>query len=127
MATTETTQMPSSLEEVEAVSTIVFIYSYLSEKVLHKGYSQNTASRMPEQVSEAGQHFKLLKLIYKQLILQLYRPGAPANVARTQEALQSLQRSSQGWQIANSFINHQNEQVRFFAALTFIVKLNTDA
>jgi hypothetical protein len=69
----------------------------------------------------------LLKLTYKQLILQLYRPGAPENVARIQEALQSLQRSPQGWQIANSFINHQNEQVRFFAALTFIVKLNTDA
>jgi hypothetical protein len=62
-----------------------------------------------------------------QLIVQLYQPGAPETIAKTQETLQKLQRSPQGWQLANSLASHENEQVRFFAALTFIVKLNTDA
>jgi hypothetical protein len=62
-----------------------------------------------------------------QLIIQLYQPGAPETIAKTQETLQKLQRSRQGWQLANSLARHENEQVRFFAALTFIVKLNTDA
>jgi len=62
-----------------------------------------------------------------QLILQLYHPGAPEKVARTQETLQKLQRSPEGWQLANSLLANENEQVRFFGALTFIVKLNTDA
>jgi hypothetical protein len=57
----------------------------------------------------------------------MYRPGAQEKVAKTQETLQRLQRSPEGWQIASSFLSHQNEQVRFFAALTFIVKLNTDS
>jgi hypothetical protein len=57
----------------------------------------------------------------------LYQPGAPETIAKTQETLQKLQRSPQGWQLANSLATHANEQVRFFAALTFTVKLNTDA
>ncbi|CZR59294.1 related to KAP122 Member of the karyopherin-beta family, nuclear import [Phialocephala subalpina] len=61
------------------------------------------------------------------LILQLYRPGAPEKIAKIQDTLQKLQRSPQGWQLANGLMVHQNEQVRFFAALTFIVKLNTDS
>ncbi|CAG8971937.1 hypothetical protein HYALB_00003272 [Hymenoscyphus albidus] len=61
------------------------------------------------------------------LILQLYQPGSPEKVAKTQEILQQLQRSSHGWQLANNLANHESEQVRFFAALTFIVKLNTDS
>ncbi|CAL3965652.1 unnamed protein product [Diplocarpon coronariae] len=61
------------------------------------------------------------------LIKQLYRPGAPEQVANIQETLQQLQRSPKGWQLATSLLGHQDEQVRFFAALTFTVKLNTDA
>lgn len=61
------------------------------------------------------------------LVIQLYQPGAPEKIAKTQETLQRLQRSTEGWQLASSLLNHQNQHVRFFAALTFIVKLNTDA
>ncbi|RDL35074.1 ARM repeat-containing protein [Venustampulla echinocandica] len=61
------------------------------------------------------------------LIVQLYQPGAPEVIAKTQETLQKLQRSPDGWRIAYSLANHEDQQVRFFAALTFIVKLNTDA
>ncbi|EPE34071.1 ARM repeat-containing protein [Glarea lozoyensis ATCC 20868] len=61
------------------------------------------------------------------LVLQLYRPGAQVSVVKTQETLHRLQRSPEGWRLANSLSNHENQEVRFFAALTFIVKLNTDA
>ncbi|PBP17057.1 importin [Diplocarpon rosae] len=61
------------------------------------------------------------------LITQLYRPGAPEQISNIQETLQQLQRSPQGWQLATSLSGHQDERVRFFAALTFTVKLNTDA
>ncbi|TVY44332.1 Importin beta-like protein [Lachnellula occidentalis] len=61
------------------------------------------------------------------LIIQLYQPGAPETIAKSQETLQRLQRSPQGWQVANSLCTSKNENVRFFAALTFTVKLNTDA
>jgi hypothetical protein len=62
-----------------------------------------------------------------QLVLQLYQPSASQTVAKTQEALQKLQRSPEGWQLANSLLGSQAESVRFFGALTFIVKLNTDS
>jgi hypothetical protein len=62
-----------------------------------------------------------------QLIIQLYEPGAPDKVAKIQETLQKIQRSPEGWQLATSLLNHKDQRVRFFAALTFIVKLNTDA
>ncbi|XMA12621.1 hypothetical protein WAI453_005412 [Rhynchosporium graminicola] len=61
------------------------------------------------------------------LITQLYSPGAPEKVTVVQETLQRLQRSPEGWQLATSLLGHEDEQVRFFAALTFTVKLNTDA
>ncbi|KAE9374892.1 ARM repeat-containing protein [Stipitochalara longipes BDJ] len=61
------------------------------------------------------------------LILQLYSPGRPDQVVKTQETLQKLQRSPEGWQLASSLMNNKDQQIRFFAALTFIVKLNTDA
>ncbi|KAG9232755.1 armadillo-type protein [Amylocarpus encephaloides] len=61
------------------------------------------------------------------LIIQLYQPGSPERLVKIQETLQRLQKSPEGWHLANNLANHQNEHVRFFAALTFIVKLNTDA
>lgn len=63
----------------------------------------------------------------QKLVLQLYQSGAPEKVAGIQETLQKLQRSSEGWQLAHSLLGSKEESVRFFGALTFIVKLNTDA
>ena len=60
-----------------------------------------------------------------QLILQMYQPGA--KVSHLQETLQRLQRSPEGWQLAQSLLGSKEETVRFFGALTFIVKLNTDS
>jgi hypothetical protein len=64
---------------------------------------------------------------FLQLITQLYSHGRPGQVVKTQETLQKLQRSPEGWQLASSLMNNKDQQIRFFAALTFIVKLNTDA
>ncbi|KAF4629911.1 hypothetical protein G7Y89_g8231 [Cudoniella acicularis] len=61
------------------------------------------------------------------LILQMYQPDGHGKVAKIQETLQKLQRSAWGWELAYSLREHPSEQVRFFAALTFTVKLNTDA
>ncbi|KAI9826906.1 MAG: hypothetical protein M1832_005845 [Thelocarpon impressellum] len=60
------------------------------------------------------------------LVKQLYQPGSPAHVAGIQEALQKLQRSSDGWQLADVLLSSDDEKVRFFGALTFTVKLNSD-
>lgn len=57
----------------------------------------------------------------------MYQPGAAEKVAGIQETLQKLQRSPEGWQLADSLLGNKEESVRFFGALTFIVKLNTDS
>ena len=62
-----------------------------------------------------------------QLIIQMYQPGAGSKVSRAQETLQRLQRSPEGWQLAQGLLGSKEETVRFFGALTFIVKLNTDS
>lgn len=41
--------------------------------------------------------------------------------------LQRLQRSPRGWEIAEFLLARPGDNVRFFGALTFIVKLNTDS
>jgi len=66
-------------------------------------------------------------LTFLQLIHQLYRPSAPGQVGKIQETLQRLQRSPEGWELAVNLLKNKDEQVRFFGALTFTVKLNTDS
>lgn len=66
-------------------------------------------------------------LISSQLVLELYQPGHPERIAKIQQALQTLQRSAEGWQLANSLLQSTDEKVQFFGALTFTVKLNTDS
>ncbi|TAQ84155.1 hypothetical protein B7494_g7529 [Chlorociboria aeruginascens] len=61
------------------------------------------------------------------LIVQLYQPGPPERIGRIQQTLQDLQRSPGGWQLANGLLGRGEERVRFFGALTFAVKLNTDS
>ncbi|KAL8907382.1 MAG: hypothetical protein Q9207_001432 [Kuettlingeria erythrocarpa] len=60
------------------------------------------------------------------LINQLYQSGNPQEVAAIQGRLQELQRSSQGWQLADALLQSQHENVRFFGALTFTIKINND-
>lgn len=62
----------------------------------------------------------------EQLVKQLYQPGRSRVVAQIQDQLQQLQRSSDGWQMANALLGSEDVNVRFFGALTFTVKLNND-
>ncbi|KFX90214.1 hypothetical protein V490_06567 [Pseudogymnoascus sp. VKM F-3557] len=63
----------------------------------------------------------------EELVTELYQPGDPKRIAHIQEALHTLQRSADGWQLANSLLQSSDEKVQFFGALTFTVKLNTDS
>lgn len=65
-------------------------------------------------------------LTLRQLVLSLYQPAPPEVIARTQEALQRLQRSHSGWQFAYGMLERPNDQVKFFGALIIIIKLNTE-
>lgn len=61
-----------------------------------------------------------------QLIRALYQPNPPEIIAKIQEVLHRLQRSPEGWQLAQSLIAHREDNIRFYAALTLIIKLNRD-
>lgn len=60
------------------------------------------------------------------LIEKLYSPNPPQLIARIQEVLQQVQRSSEGWQLASALLDRPTVSVKFFGALTIIVKLNTE-
>ncbi|KAL8764203.1 MAG: hypothetical protein Q9184_000172 [Pyrenodesmia sp. 2 TL-2023] len=62
----------------------------------------------------------------EQLINHLYQPGNPQHVAEIQGNLQRLQRSNEGWHLADALLQSQDEKVRFFGALTFTIKINSD-
>ncbi|KAI9772601.1 MAG: hypothetical protein M1835_006254 [Candelina submexicana] len=62
----------------------------------------------------------------EELIKRLYLPGSPNLISKIQEALQQLQRSNRGWQLAHSLLNSNDDKIRFFGALTFVIKLNND-
>jgi hypothetical protein len=63
----------------------------------------------------------------ERLVKSLYEPGQAKKIAQTEATLRVLQRSPQGWQIADALLKSENEQVRFFGALTLTVKLNADS
>lgn len=53
-------------------------------------------------------------------------PGSPKKIGRIQETLQRLQKSPEGWQMADALLGCNDDKVRFFGALTFTVKINQD-
>lgn len=61
---------------------------------------------------------------YERLVQSLYEPGA--DVARINAVLTSCQRSPQGWHFADKLLESKHANARFFGALTFTVKINTD-
>jgi hypothetical protein len=63
----------------------------------------------------------------ERLVKSLYEPGQAKKISETEATLRVLQRSPQGWQIADALLKSDNEQVRFFGALTLTVKLNADS
>ncbi|KAF2720578.1 ARM repeat-containing protein [Polychaeton citri CBS 116435] len=62
----------------------------------------------------------------EELVKRLYQPGSPLLLHSIQAQLQSIQRSSDGWQLADTLLASNDRNVRFFGALTFQVKLNND-
>ena len=62
----------------------------------------------------------------EQLVKRLYLPGSPRVIIQINDQLQQLQLSAQAWQIADALMGSSDRNVRFFAALTFTVKLNND-
>ncbi|KAJ4195299.1 member of the karyopherin-beta [Fusarium falciforme] len=61
------------------------------------------------------------------LILSLYQPNPPETIARTQATLSRLQGSPQAWGIARDLLGRSDEKVKFFGALTIIIKLNNES
>ncbi|KAK0738570.1 armadillo-type protein [Schizothecium vesticola] len=60
-------------------------------------------------------------------IRALYQPNPPQTIAVLEKALQKLQTSDEGWQLATSLMPSPDSNIKFFAALTLIVKLNRDS
>lgn len=71
-----------------------------------------------------GQNGNLPLAEHERLIKRLYEPGA--DVDRINAVLTSYQRSQQGWLLADQSLQSQDANVRFFGALTFTIKINTD-
>jgi hypothetical protein len=61
------------------------------------------------------------------LVKSLYDPGNARKISQNEATLRVLQRSPQGWEIADALLKSNDEQVRFFGALTLTVKLNADS
>ncbi|KAK4448595.1 armadillo-type protein [Podospora aff. communis PSN243] len=63
----------------------------------------------------------------EELIQILYSPNHPCVYKVAQDRLQTLQKSQEGWQLAQALISSPNTNTKFFAALTLIVKLNKES
>lgn len=66
------------------------------------------------------------RLYTAQLVQRLYLPGSPQEITRIQNALQKIQRSQEGWRLADALLRSNDNNVRFFGALTFLMKINKD-
>ena len=62
----------------------------------------------------------------EQLVKRMYKPGPPHLITQINDQLLRLQLSQDGWKIADELMASEDANVRFFAALTFTVKLNND-
>lgn len=63
----------------------------------------------------------------ERLVKSLYDPGNAKKISQNEATWRVLQRSPQGWEIADALLKSNDEQVRFFGALTLTVKLNADS
>ena len=62
----------------------------------------------------------------ERLVKRLWEPNPPAQISQINSQLLELQLSQDGWQLADELMASDDANVRFFAALTFTVKLNHD-
>lgn len=82
---------------------------------------------MTTSVAQPPQVFPLDFAEIERLVKSIYEPGQGKKIAETEATLRVLQRSPQGWEIADALLKSDDEQVRFFGALTLTVKLNADS
>jgi hypothetical protein len=61
------------------------------------------------------------------LVKTMYDPGSAKKIPEIDATLRVLQRSPQGWEMGDVLLNSSDENVRFFGALTFTVKVNADS
>lgn len=60
------------------------------------------------------------------LVQQLYKPGPATTYGIINKQLMQLQHSPDGWNMADALMASEDSNVQFYAASTFIVKLNTE-
>ncbi|KAF2715077.1 ARM repeat-containing protein [Pleomassaria siparia CBS 279.74] len=75
----------------------------------------------------AQQGFPMAFAEIETLVKTLSNPGNAKDISEAEATLRVLQRSPQGWEIGDALLNSNDEHVRFFGALTFTVKLNSDS
>jgi hypothetical protein len=57
----------------------------------------------------------------------MLQPGSPAEIHELDSRIRAAQRSERGWEIANYLLGCASSQVRYFGALTFQIKINSDS
>jgi hypothetical protein len=82
---------------------------------------------MASDGAQPAQAFPLSLEDIERLVKSLYDPGNAKKISQNEATLRVLQRSPQGWEIADALLKSNDEQVRFFGALTLTVKLNADS
>jgi hypothetical protein len=60
----------------------------------------------------------------ERLIRQFYQPGLPHEIDQIDRTLRSLQKAPGAFAIADALLHSEDDTVRFFAALTFTIKIN---
>ncbi len=65
-------------------------------------------------------------LTRRQLVKRLYQSGPAKMITEINDQLLKLQHAPEGWQLADALMSSSDQNVRFFAANTFTVKLNND-
>ncbi len=89
------------------------MYLYLKSFVQHNNMDGTTTTA--RQISEV-----------ENLIKQFYEPGPGGDKKQLNDQLQQIQLSQDGWRLADELMLSKELNVRFYAALTFTVKLNND-
>jgi len=82
---------------------------------------------MANVTGQPAQAFPLGLDEIERLVKSLYDPGNAKKISQNEATLRVLQRSPQGWEIADALLKSNDEHVRFFGALTLTVKLNADS
>jgi hypothetical protein len=82
---------------------------------------------MAANATQPAQAFPLSFEDIERLVKSLYDPGHAKKISQNEATLRVLQRSPQGWEIADALLKSEDDQVRFFGALTLTVKLNADS